>query len=508
MMVGLILTLADPAPIDFGLALVLLAPIHAALLARASLRPVSWAIFAAVDIIAALGSAGLLAWPEAYQPNYPLVAALIFLVIAALLTRSARRLNTAIDRHDRAQTRALRQLIDHVQESVVQFAGDGKAVFISRSAERLFGCRRYELRGRGLVERVHVLDRPLFMTAFAEANGDGKTRQVEVRMRRDDPQARGSIPTYIWVEASLSPMVADSRASRHEVVAMFRDISERKDHEDELRRARLAAEDASKAKSRFLATIGHELRTPLNAIIGFSEMMTSGVAGDLTPQQREYATLIHQSGMHLIEIVRMLLDISRIEAGRFELQTDAFAPESLIEPCFKMVDALAREKNVRLEAELSKVLPALTADERACRQILINLLSNAVKFSNEGGVVTLGIKRQGTHLRFMVTDRGIGMDEEAVRRIGEPFFQAQDGLARRYEGTGLGLSIVKGLVELHDGSLDVRSRLGEGTVMTVLLPINGPETKVGDTRAITPLRRPSVPKHMSAWQDDERRKAQ
>jgi cell cycle sensor histidine kinase DivJ len=509
MLAGLVLTLADPAPIDFGLALVLLAPIHAALLSRASLRPVSWAIFAGVDIVAALGSAGLLRWPEAYQPNYALVAALIFLVVAALLTRSARRLNTAIDKHDRTQTRALRNLIDHVQESVVQFSGDGRLVFASLASERLFGCRRFELKGRGLFERVHLLDRPVFMTAFADANTDGRSRKVEIRMRRDRKDAPGAAPHYIWVEASFSPMVEKVVAgTRHDVVAMLRDVSERRDHEDEMVRARTKAEDASNAKSRFLATIGHELRTPLNAIVGFSEMMTSGVAGDLSPQQREYATLIYQSGQHLIDIVRMLLDMSRIEAGRFELNTEPFSPDGLVAPCFKMVDALARDRQVRLESELDRDLPAIVADERACRQILINLLSNAVKFSHEQSVVTLAMKRQGTHLRITVTDRGIGMDADSVRRIGEPFFQAQDGLSRRYEGTGLGLSIVKGLVELHGGTLEARSRQGEGTAMTVLLPINGPETKLGDTEPVTPLRRQPVSQHMSAWPDDERRKAQ
>jgi cell cycle sensor histidine kinase DivJ len=347
------------------------------------------------------------------------------------------------------------------------------------------------------------------MTAFAEANADGRRRQLEIRMRRDDRAAPGVAPTYVWIEVSLSPMVeAHVPGTRHDVVAMFRDISERRDHEEALKRARTDAEHASSAKSRFLATIGHELRTPLNAIVGFSEMMTSGVAGELTPQQREYATHIHQSGQHLIEIVRMLLDMSRLEAGRFELNTETFAPEGLVEPCFRMVEALARDKNVRLETDLGKSLPAIVADERACRQILINLLSNAVKFSHEGTAVTLAMKRQGTHLRIAVADRGIGMAPEAVRRIGEPFFQAQDGLARRYEGTGLGLSIVKGLVELHGGTLEARSRQNEGTVMTVLLPINGPETKVGETRAVTPLRRQPVSQHMSAWQDDERRKAQ
>ena len=161
--------------------------------------------------------------------------------------------------------------------------------------------------------------------------------------------------------------------------------------------------------------------------------------------------------------------------------------------------------------EIPRTLPMLVADERACRQILINLLTNAVKFSHEHSVVTLAMRRQGRHLAIVVTDHGIGMGEESLRHVGEAFFQAQDGLARRYEGTGLGLSIVKGLVELHDGTLHASSSPGEGTVMTVLLPINGPETMVEETGAVTPLHRDPVPQQMTAtmttWHADERKRA-
>jgi cell cycle sensor histidine kinase DivJ len=151
-------------------------------------------------------------------------------------------------------------------------------------------------------------------------------------------------------------------------------------------------------------------------------------------------------------------------------------------------------------------LPSVTGDERACRQVLINLLSNAIKFSHEGGVVTVAMKRQGTLLNLSVTDRGIGMDRDAVGRIGEAFFQAQDGLARRYEGTGLGLSIVKGLVDLHGGTLRAISSPGEGTTITVLLPLNGPETKTAETRDVTPIVRETPPvTQMPEWPDEKRR---
>jgi cell cycle sensor histidine kinase DivJ len=235
--------------------------------------------------------------------------------------------------------------------------------------------------------------------------------------------------------------------------------------------------------------------------------MTSGIGGELSPTHREYAGLIHQSGKHLLEVVRMLLDMSRLEAGKFELQAEPFTAQDIIEPCFAMVDAMAKSREVQLVADIGKNLPMLMADERACRQILLNLLSNAIKFSNPGGTVTVTLKRQGTSLNLSVSDRGIGMAPESLERIGEAFFQEQSGLARGYEGTGLGLSIVKGLVDLHQGTLRAMSEIGAGTTITVLLPINGPAIKSDDTGTVTPIRKEPAAAPISSWQN-EKRKAQ
>lgn len=503
---GAVLAVVDPAIVDFGLAIALLAPVHASLLSRTPVKKRSWALLVIVVGFAATTWLGLLGWPEPLHPQFTLIGGLAFVVIALIVAHSANRLNSVFEVYEKAQINAYRHLIEHVQDAVMRFSSEGTLLFASRSSEKLLGCQRYELAGGGAIERIHVLDRPSYLTAFADANRDGKPRRVEIRMRRDDPGAPATAPQFVWVEVALSPVLdPEAPHERHEVVALFRDVTERRDHENEMRQARRLAEEASSAKSRFLATIGHELRTPLNAIVGFSEMMTSGVVGELAPAHRDYAALINQSGQHLIEVVKMLLDMSRLEAGKFELQTESFQPETLIEPCLTMVDALAREKSVRLMTDLPRALPAIVADERACRQILINLLSNAVKFSHEHSVVTVTMKRQGRHLCLAVADQGIGMNADAVARIGEPFFQAQDGLARRYEGTGLGLSIVKGLVDLHEGTLAAISTPGEGTTMTVLLPINGPAIKVEETGSVTTLHRDPVPQQMPRWQDEKRR---
>ena len=505
---GVLLTLADSRLGDAGLAVALMAPVVASLLGRPALRRQSWILLAGVFVSGALSA--MFAGPLFAMPGGLLMptGALTFLVSVAMVAHTANRINAAYEVYDKAQITAYRHLIEHVQDAVIRFSSDGEVLLASRSSERLFGCRRYELTGSGLGERMHVLDRPTYLTAFADANQGGKSRLIEVRMRQDDAHAMTSVPRFIWVEVSLSPVLdAASGNAHHEVVALFRDITQRKDNEAEMAEARRAAEDASNAKSRFLATIGHELRTPLNAVVGFSEMMTSGIGGELSPTHKEYAGLIHQSGKHLLEVVRMLLDMSRIEAGKFELQTEPFLVEELVEPCFHMVEAMAQKHEVTLVADIGKHLPPLLADERACRQILLNLLSNAIKFSHPGGRVVVSLKRQGQSLNLSVSDNGVGMAPESLERIGEPFFQAQDGLSRPYEGTGLGLSIVKGLVDLHQGTLRAISEIGAGTTVTVLLPINGPAIKTDDTAVVTPLRREPPAAPTRSWQD-EKRKAQ
>ncbi len=508
MSMGLVLTMADPRLGDAGMGMALMGPVLAALTACPSHRRASWIamalllILGAVASFAGIGSVGL-------EDGQMLIASTFgFISAFAVVAHSAHRISAAYEVHDKAQISAYRHLIEHVQDAVLRFSGDGTILLASRSSETLFGCPRYQIAGDNLSNRLHVLDRPAFLTAFADANQGGRSRTIELRMRQDNPHASNNVPRFVWVEMQLSPILEEAGPSgRYEVIALLRDITSRKDAESAMAEARRAAEDASQAKSRFLATIGHELRTPLNAVVGFSEMMTSDIGGELSSTHKEYAGLIHQSGRHLLEVVSMLLDMSRIEAGKFEVQAAPMAPGDVVPSCLAMVETLAADRKVRLEQDIEADLPLLVADERLCRQIMINLLSNAIKFSHEGGLVSVVIKRQGQSINFSVRDRGIGMAPAALARIGEPFFQAQEGLSRQYEGTGLGLSIVKGLVELHGGTLRAMSEIGAGTTITVLLPINGPETKPGETADIVHLHREPLASTIPSWQN-EKRKAQ
>ncbi|MBJ3785151.1 PAS domain-containing sensor histidine kinase [Devosia sediminis] len=508
MAVGLVLTLADPRLGDAGLAIAVMGTVLAALVGRPVLRRTSWLTLIPIGLLGIVMSImGLPAAPVA-EPTMLFASAIGFLIAFAVVAHSAHRINTAYEVHDKAQVSAYRHLIEHVQDAVLRFSPDGAVLLASRSSEVLFGCPRYQIAGDKLSERLHVMDRPAFLTAFADAAQDGRSRTIELRIRQDDPRARTNVPRFVWAEMQLSPILdEDGGSDRHEVIALVRDISARKDAESAMAEARRVAEDASQAKSRFLATIGHELRTPLNAVVGFSEMMTSGIGGELSPTHKEYAGLIQHSGKHLLEVVSMLLDMSRIEAGKFEIQAEPLDPADIVPACLSMVDALAQERGIRLVSEIEPDLPLMTADERVCRQIMINLLSNAIKFSHDGGVVTTTVKRQGQSINLSVRDRGIGMAPAAMARIGEPFFQVQDGLSRKYEGTGLGLSIVKGLVELHGGTLRAMSEIGAGTTITVLLPINGPATKPGETADILTLHRDPASVAPTSW-PNEKRKAQ
>ncbi len=505
---GLVLMIADSRLADPGMAMALMGPVLAALVARRYARRLSWIGLGAVVAISLLAYPLALSGAEAERQMLTQVSIAGLLAAIGLVCYSAHRISSAYEVSDKSQISAYRHLIEHVQDAVLRFAGDGTILMASRSTEALFGCPRYQLAGGGLGERLHVLDRPAYLTAFADANQDGRSRTIEVRMRQDDPRAASSVPRFIWVEMRFSPITDCERAGgRFEVIALLRDVTARKDAEAAMADARRVAEDASQAKSRFLATIGHELRTPLNAVVGFSEMMTSGIGGDMSATHREYAGLIHQSGKHLLEVVNMLLDMSKIEAGRFEIHTDAVQPEDIVPACLSMVESMAQQRQVRLVSEIEDGLPLLIADERVCRQIMINLLSNAIKFSHEGGLVTVSVRRQGQSINFSVRDRGIGMAPDAVQRIGEPFFQVQDGLTRKYEGTGLGLSIVKGLAELHGGTLRAMSEIGAGTTITVLLPINGPATKQGETADVLHLHREPNSAPPASW-PKEQRKAQ
>jgi cell cycle sensor histidine kinase DivJ len=369
-----------------------------------------------------------------------------------------------------------RLLAQNMSDVIARHRRNGSVQFISPAAEAMLGTPTARLLGHGTFDRVHVADRPAYLTALSNA-ARGEAGSVEFRLRREAPlvgENGESKIDFIWVEMRCRPLDQGEQAaaSEAEVVAVIRDVTDRKIQERTLELARNAAEQADAAKTRFLATVSHELRTPLNAIIGFSEMIAheDTLLLDVT-RRREYARLINDSGQHLLSVVNGILDMSRMESGNFEISPEPFAPRGALMNCCNLLALKAREGSVDLVLNAPTDLPVVTGDPRAFKQIVLNLVSNAIKFTERGGKVTISAEVEGPHMVLRVTDTGVGIAADDLQRIGNPFFQAGKTYQRRHEGTGLGLSIVKSLVALHSGELTLVSKVNEGTTVTVALPL-------------------------------------
>jgi signal transduction histidine kinase len=260
------------------------------------------------------------------------------------------------------------------------------------------------------------------------------------------------------------------------VLTVYSDITEIKESERKILRARSQAESANRSKSEFLANMSHELRTPLNAIIGFSEIISNELFGPLdNPRYLEYIKDILASSLHLLSIINDVLDMSKIEAGKFELAKEPVTLQAVIGDVVRMMRERAQSRGITL---VTSVVPddiVMWADERALLQILLNLLSNAIKFSGDGGTVTIRLdaERSGDAV-IEIEDRGIGMTGEEQERALQPFGQAKPVITREFGGTGLGLPISKGLVEAHGGILTISSALGSGTIVRIALPTGAP----------------------------------
>lgn len=347
--------------------------------------------------------------------------------------------------------------------------------------QHLFPASLREAAGEPLAERVHVSDRIGLVQAFDMLRQGAPSAVVDIRIERPFSAAGRQ---FLSVRLDMTP-IRDGEGELLYVLAQARDMSE----EEHLRLEAAAhiadARSAHEAKSRFLAAVSHELRTPLNAILGFSDVLIGEYFGRLeNDRQREYVGLIRQSGGHLLSVVNTMLDMSKIEAGRYELLAEPFAIAEAVETCRAMLDLTAREKGVTLTSRASRGLGEVVADRRAVQQILINLAGNAIKFTGPGGVVSIDAMLEGDDIKISVSDTGIGIAPEKLQFIGQPFMQVENAYTRSYEGTGLGLSLVKGLVALHGGRFVIASRPGEGTVVTISLPADGSgvEGKRDDTR--------------------------
>ena len=376
-----------------------------------------------------------------------------------------------------------RLLLSAIDDLVTWHDANGRVLEASGSSARFVGADPGRLRGHGLLDRVHIGDRPALLQAISDVAATGTPATVPFRLHLDAPRADGDRTIHAEmrahrIESALAGAIGGT------VVAVTRDVSEHRRRAAELDRARTEAERADEVKTQFLATVSHELRTPLNAIIGFSDVLAGEGAVTLSPERaQEYAGIIGHSGRHLLEVVNTLLDISRIRSGHFDFQPEPFDVEALIRGCCDLMRLKADASGVTLRCAPVPAGSALVADARACRQMLINLISNAVKFTPRGGRVEVMVRRGGGYLDLVVADDGIGVAEADLPRLGDPFFQVGGGYGRSHEGTGLGLSVVRGLAGLHGGSVSVESAPGKGTLVAVTLPLDCSRAKTATAGA-------------------------
>ncbi len=340
-------------------------------------------------------------------------------------------------------------------------------VFFSRRLKEKFGIPdgEFSTSAKAWLERVHPDDRKQYREkVVAHLKQETDHYECELRMRCADGE-------YRWVlDRALA--LHDESGNAYRMAGSVGDITERKEAERALTEAKEVAEAANRTKSQFLANMSHELRTPLNAIIGFSEMMHNELFGPLgNKHYAEYARDIFESGSHLLNLINDILDVSKLEAGKIELQETRCDIASIARSATRIVTERADSADIAIDLDVPDTLPAMRADERRLKQIFLNLLSNSVKFTPEGGKIVFAAYTPAEGgVTVEVRDTGIGMSAEEIPRAMAPFVQIDSKLARQYDGTGLGLPLTKSLVELHGGTLSVESTPGEGTVVRLHFP--------------------------------------
>ncbi|ENZ80607.1 MULTISPECIES: HAMP domain-containing sensor histidine kinase [Caulobacter] len=391
-------------------------------------------------------------------PAGPLAFVLGFLALvttglglAAGLLIGHRRQGARGDRYA-SEIIALETLLDGLPSLAIAVRGQG-AVTAVRGAPPP-GVTTVDLFNRGLTAAAAPGDRQRLTAAIAQALRDGA--------------ASLTFNPALGVERVVALDL--QRVAPNQLVGLLRDVTAERNRESALDQARADAEALAAGRARFLANMSHELRTPLNAIMGFSDIMRAKMFGPLTDRYAEYAELIHESGGHLLDLINDVLDMSKIEAERFELQRGVFDAREAVQAAMRLLRVQSDTAGVQLRGVLPPGELEVDADRRALKQIVLNLVSNALKFTPRGGQVTVTAHGYDGVLEIVVADTGVGISPEDLERLGRPYEQA-GGPDQRARGTGLGLSLVRAFAKLHGGEMSIESRLGAGTSVSVRLPV-------------------------------------
>ena len=368
-----------------------------------------------------------------------------------------------------SQEALYRTLIEAAPQVIWVADADGQVALLNKAWHEFSGRTDEESLGTRWAEALHPEDLPDVLAKWERAYTHGETYSGECRFQAKD----GSYETFIFIGTP----VRDNSGKIINWVGINTNIADRVQAEIALQEAKDSAEYANRAKSEFLATMSHELRTPLNAVIGFSEILRDEILGEINDEQKELVLDIHTSGNHLLAMINDILDLSKIEAGKMDLQLEQFSVQEAVTEVNTIINALANQKQIQLSLELDQDV-LIEADKIKFKQILYNLLSNAVKFTDEGGKVTTKFEVSSSALLGSVTDTGVGISPQDRAKLFQPFTQLDASSTRAHSGTGLGLALTNRLIQLHGGKIRVDSEIDEGSTFSFTFPLHQQEQQI------------------------------
>ena len=378
--------------------------------------------------------------------------------LAQAIVRDISKQKKAEEEIIRSETK-YRSLFEKSNDAIMIHDLNGRILEANDRACEMFGHSEKELKQKSIMDLTLEEDRVEIKSRIGRIKTEGYCRK-ESRMFRSD----GSL---IYVDVSASFL----QAQQNMIQTVGRDITDRVRTEAVMISAKIEAETASRTKSEFLANMSHELRTPLNSIIGFSDVMLDGLTGELGPKQKNYMKHISNSGHHLLNLINDILDISKVEAGKMELQIDSLNMKTAIDDIVAMTQTLTSRKNISVNVDVQENMPMLKADRSKLKQIMYNLMGNAIKFTDNDGKITILAKVKDKKILVSIIDNGIGISTGDQKKLFKPFSQIDSAISRSYQGTGLGLALVRELIELHGGNICVESEVGKGSNFTFELPI-------------------------------------